>query len=203
MLSNILRAIVSLQDPLSIRDLASFIAISEKRIRSLLSGLHSVLSIPDDQDHRPIQTLHASFPDYLIKTRHLEQYYRSVPPDTHAVLAESSFRIMDEKLRFNVTNFPSSYRANNDVSISEFSESIGTSLAYASRFWGHHLQRARATDTILSTRLVERFAKEKILFWIEVLSVLQALGTAELSLVALIAMGRSSTGAMVSSFLVP
>lgn len=186
-LGRILQAIVCLQDPLSIRDLASFIELGENRIRGLLSGFHSVLLIPGDQQHGPIQILHGSFPDYLLKSRYLEsRSLDSTRPRIHAALAESSFRIMNEQLRFNVTNFPSSYHANNSISTYRFSEFIGAPLVYASRFWANHLQQAQAAHLAISTSVVEKFAKGKILFWIEVLSVLQTISTANPSLAALI-----------------
>jgi hypothetical protein len=182
-LSRILQAIVCLQDPLSIRDLSAFIGTREERIKGLLSELHSVLSIPQDG---PIQTLHASFPDYLSKTLYLEKHLDSSCSCIHADLTKSSFHIMHEQLRFNITNFHSSYEANNEKDLTGIVESIGVPLAYASRFWGYHLLRAKAEHLVLATGLLESFTKEKILFWLEVLSVLRAVGTVSSSLGSLI-----------------
>jgi hypothetical protein len=193
-LYKILRTIVCLRNPLSVQDLALFINMNEEKITGLLSGLHSVVSIP--QGNGPVQPLHASFPEYLLaSTNHLGG---TTPSEIHALLAESSFRIMNEKLEFNIAKFPTSYQANIDIPLSHFLESIGPSISYASLFWGHHLQQSRTNQQVFRAKLVDFFVKKKLLFWLEVLSVLQSVNKANPSLYSLVDTISSTSNLIVS-----
>ncbi|KAJ4373968.1 hypothetical protein N0V83_002707 [Neocucurbitaria cava] len=58
-------SIVILEDPLSAVSLAHLLQIPPKRIKNRLDSLHSVLSVPEQED-TPIRLLHLSFRDFLV-----------------------------------------------------------------------------------------------------------------------------------------
>ncbi len=198
MLLKTLDTIVHLQEPLCLQDLATITCIPKGTVQHLLLRLHSVLSVPEGSS--PVQPLHASFPDYLATSKHLPEAFHHTPRSpVHMDLSESSFRIMNDKLKFNISNFPSSYQANSEIPRSHFHASIGSLLSYACRFWSHHLKLASNDHEALrlSHGLVERFTKDKILFWLEVLSVLEVFGSARASLVLLTGLHHSKLGISV------
>ena len=58
-------SIVVLESPLSTRSLARLLQVPQKEVECRLDALHSVLSVPEDEDV-PIRLLHLSFRDFLV-----------------------------------------------------------------------------------------------------------------------------------------
>jgi len=59
----ILQAVASILVPLGVDTLSELLDLKERKVHGLLSGLHSVINIPEDNG--VVTTLHASFPEYL------------------------------------------------------------------------------------------------------------------------------------------
>lgn len=101
---------------------------------------------------------------------------------SHGILAHGCFRIMDQFLRFNICNLPSSFLL--DLEVDNLTQSLDEnvcnidSLVYVCRYWWSHLvEIPMASEEVqfLLNKLVA-FSKEKVLFWIEVMNLLAAKG---------------------------
>lgn len=121
----------------------------------------------------PIIPLHASFCDYLTdETRSGGKPWSlaGFDPDHH--LALCCLRVMHKQLRFNICNFETSHRLNDDYPDLQdrIRKHLTLPLQYASLQWWHHLQRVRTgcEDVISALRLFST----KVLFWLEVISLI-------------------------------
>jgi hypothetical protein len=88
-LKQILSAIISIRNPLSSRGLGTLLTIEPGTVKSALSSLHSVISVPQSLD-AAISTFHASFPDFLVDSNRSHQYFLP-SSDSHRLLAKLSF----------------------------------------------------------------------------------------------------------------
>ncbi|KAL4081514.1 WD40-repeat-containing domain protein [Scleroderma yunnanense] len=141
---------------------------------SLLSGV---------MDHNsPIRPLHASFYDFL--TDHLRSGdYFVAKADIQTDLAVASLCVLYSGLQFNICGLESSYLLNSEVA--DLTERVNTNipcyLSYACRFWVKHLQETKFEPTI-AEHVKNILRNEKILFWLEALSLLGGLGNAAIAL---------------------
>jgi hypothetical protein len=123
----------------------------------------------------PIRPLHASFREFLTDPECSGVFFVDMSK-VQRDLAFSSLRVMEENLRFNICDLTSSYLPNReDPQLPERVERcIPTYLAYASRFWAVHIDQTQP-DTELTQAIKSFFEHERLLFWIEVLCLLNAL----------------------------
>jgi len=90
----IVGSIVILESPLSITSLAHLLQISKEDIKCRLDSLHSVLSIPINEDV-PIRLLHLSFRDFLVDPKkHGKSPYWVDGKETHKMLAGKCLQLM-------------------------------------------------------------------------------------------------------------
>lgn len=141
---------------------------------SLLGGVTSV-----DQLVAP---LHTSFRDYLTDNTRSGAFYINLT-EAHRNLGFSSLSVLCSELRFNICHFPSSYISNADFLRSynwpEFP--IASHVSYTSRSWARHLEDSSSTlEDIPSdiVKLMRGLLFEKLLFWLEVLSITQTTSVA-------------------------
>ena len=84
------------------------------------------------------------------------------------------FRVMRQKLKFNICELESSYLRNDEVKdlAHRINTRIGDSLLYACRFWAAHLQDVMANeyDRNALTGELQDFLYIRLLFWLEVMS---------------------------------
>jgi hypothetical protein len=176
----VLYAAVTTHRSLTVLDLAPLIfdagdEVDETAVRNSLSLFHAVLYVsPRDQC---IYTFHKSFTDFVLDPR------RS--PD-HATAATSYFRdrtqdcvrVMNESLRFNICNLPSSFLLDKDDKglADRTKTNIGPELRYACQHWAAHLASVRHDhqgDVQLSALLLD-FYSLKVLFWMEAMNLLKS-----------------------------
>ncbi|KAJ7176322.1 hypothetical protein C8R43DRAFT_975442 [Mycena crocata] len=87
-------------------------------------------------------------------------------------LALECLRILNSELRFNICGLEDSHVPNTEVvelSV-RVAKKISPQLSYASRFWYNHLQEAAVE--LLIVQAIDKFFREKFLYWLEVLSLL-------------------------------
>ncbi|KIO01540.1 hypothetical protein M404DRAFT_28573 [Pisolithus tinctorius Marx 270] len=133
-------------------------------------------------DHTlPVQPLHASFNDFLTDPLRSGPYF--IDTSDSSDLAHASLQVLYRELSFNVCGLENSYLSNSQIpDLSErIKSNIPQHLSYSCKFWAKHLEVARF-DLSLVTSVQAIVESEKILFWIEALSLLGALGSAECSL---------------------
>src|SRR5207248_5289715 len=95
----IVGSIVIIFEALSADTLAKLLDTSKEEVDLTLHDLHSLLEVPESQEH-PILLLHPSFRDLLLdKERCGAQHFWVHDKKAHKALAESSLRLMFNSLR--------------------------------------------------------------------------------------------------------
>lgn len=164
--------IILLTEPLSTKSLASLLAVSSEDIANRLDMLHSVLSIPTDED-KPVRLFHLSFRDTLVDP---DQRGKSLfwidMPRTHLEIARRCIDLLSRLgvLRENICDLdgPGTFRSEIDVKVIE--DKIPTDARYACLYWVHHIEQSALFASIKT--YVYDFLREKCLYWLEALSFL-------------------------------
>ena len=171
-------------EPLTFRSLiplqqhASSDEDSDAAVTGILSRLGSLFSNVNSPDKTlPIIPLHTSFRDFLTNKDKSGDFYVSID-DTHRQLAHSCLNLLLDGLQFNICKLETSYLANDDVEDlnTRVDQHIPPALLYACRFWDDHLKHNDFKTDLF--RKVETLFKEKLLFWLEVLSLTSMIGLA-------------------------
>jgi hypothetical protein len=183
--------LVAGQMSFTVDDLANLLQMSVEEIRSICRKLRSALN-----DGSLIRFAHQSFVDFLINPGivghdasgdslpcperfHIDQAI------AHNMLVHASFRIMNDRLRFNICNIPSSFLPNSlSIPPDKTDSIIPCALSYACRFVWFHLKEA-SCDFELDPRHTIPFLREKLLFWLEALSCLGSVNIAASTLAEL------------------
>lgn len=135
--------------------------------RSIFEDFHCLF---DHTPGWPIRALHASFGDYLTDvTRSGDKPWSLYGFDANHHLVLCCFRVMSEQLRFNICNFETSGRLNEDYPDLEerIEKHISPALRYASMHWWRHLKEIQTWQEDVGSALW-LFSREKPLFWLEV-----------------------------------
>ncbi|KIK43118.1 hypothetical protein CY34DRAFT_43740, partial [Suillus luteus UH-Slu-Lm8-n1] len=144
-----------------------------KHMGSLLSGTTNPSS--------PIRPLHASFREFLTEksSRPFSGDFFVELSKSQGDLAFASLGVMEHDLRFNMCKLKSSYLSNSkDIGLQgRVATCIPSHLSYSCRFWATHV-RATAFSLELAKEIRSFFDNERLLFWIEALDLLNALGSA-------------------------
>ncbi|KAI0048940.1 hypothetical protein FA95DRAFT_971435, partial [Auriscalpium vulgare] len=181
MLRLFLGQLIAAGEPLSIKSLQHLYTHSKYqnddiKFEWIISKLGSVLT-GASSPLEPIQFIHSSFRDFLMNRVKSEEFCIEDTSQDHKSLAWSVLTILNTQLKFNMSNFPSSYVANSDIASLDmrwFCDNL--SLSYASHYWGWHLSKC-PFDAELEN-LLGQFVHKKILYWLEALSLLKLMNTA-------------------------
>ena len=178
---SILGAVVLAVNPLSPSTIAILLGLDADDVVPILSSVHSFLILQDGVDH-PVRFFHKSFPDFIVDpTRCTDKRFHVSPPDHHSQLLIGCLNLTNQMLEKNICKLPDAV-ANVDVTdMKERTERyIDRALQYACISWHTHLAATHgAVDhTLAITSALRQFLEKKFLFWLEVLSVLSAVGIA-------------------------
>ena len=143
-----------------------------KDMGSLLSGVYNPAS--------PIRPLHTSFRDFLTDRDRSQKWFVD-PTAGHPIIALGCFRVMNAHLSFNICGLKTSYIPNRDLE-PHVTESVPESLSYAACNWKDHLPNANPPSDLQNE--LSTFLQEKLLFWFELLSLLNCVNRAGPSLEA-------------------
>jgi hypothetical protein len=143
----------------------------------LLESIQSLLALHDDINH-PIQPFHKSFPDFITDPSRCSDPRFYISPDYHTELALCCLKHMGH-LEKNMCSIPD-YALNSEVKdLQKTIEESGIrgAMEYSCRSWYKHLivTKHRTPDVVSALR---SFLEGKFVFWLEVLSVLGAVGDA-------------------------
>ncbi len=158
---------------ISLRQHASYNKRSDAAVTGLLRRLGSLLSNVNSSDSSlPITPLHTSFRDFLTNEDKSGDFYVGVR-DAHHQLEDSCLNLLLDPLhglKFNICKLETSYLANDDVEDlnTRVDQHIPPALLYACRFWDDHLKHTDFKTDLF--RRVETLFKDKLLFWLETLS---------------------------------
>ncbi|KIN98191.1 hypothetical protein M404DRAFT_1005561 [Pisolithus tinctorius Marx 270] len=145
------------------------VAIILRFMAPMLDGVTNLVS--------PICLLHSSFYDFLTDRSRSGVYF--VDTSNSYDLTFASLRVLSEHLQFNICGLESSYLSNSEIPdlAERINKNIPLHLSYSCRFWAQHLQKT-AFDPILAGLVVAIVGSEKILFWLEIMSLLGEVGQA-------------------------
>jgi len=175
---SVLSAVVLVANPLPPSAIATLMDFECDVVLALLESIRSLLVLHDDIDH-PVQPFHKSFPDFITGPTRCTDTRFHISADYHIEIVLRCLELMYELLEKNMCSMPD-YALNSDVKdLSRRIEEGGIhgALEYACRSWYKHLNTTqyRAADVISA---LNRFLEGRFLFWLEVLSVLGAVGDA-------------------------
>ncbi|KAF2729521.1 hypothetical protein EJ04DRAFT_537814 [Polyplosphaeria fusca] len=117
-------SIVVLESPLSIISLARLLQVPQKEIACRLDALHSVLSVPDNQNI-PVRLLHLSFRDFLVDH---QRQSKSQPDGLHQ----------------NICNLAAPGTMRSEIDEGTITGYLSPELQYACRYWVSHLKQKRS-----------------------------------------------------------
>ncbi|TDL14776.1 hypothetical protein BD410DRAFT_167284 [Rickenella mellea] len=184
----ILELIVSAKAPLSINSLVAFLPtdINLYTIERVIETMQSVLYV-DKNNKNVIRVCHPSFADYLTNKSKCALDFYINEKDRNAEIAEKCLNIMSEKLKFNICNLESSYVLNKDLDnlAEKINKNIPSDLQYSCLYWSSHLYDSSADKLNVAAvlTLLEKFLCGcHLLFWFEILSLLDHVGAAIQSL---------------------
>ncbi|CAE6499953.1 unnamed protein product [Rhizoctonia solani] len=155
-------------EPVRIQTLSTLSGLGDKDDTMVaLQPLRSVLHVSEHSGL--VTTLHASFPDFMFSQARSGAFHCDKVVHSQAISTQC-FNIMRDQLRFNICGIQSSFIPNDKIP--NFEERITTNISeelfYACRFWMDHLSEAELVDT--SVLLANEFLSERLLFWMEVMS---------------------------------
>ena len=178
MVRSVLSTVVLAANPLSQSAITALTGLHSNHVQCLLGLIQSLLIIPEDPND-PVQPFHKSLPDFITDPSRCVDTRFHVPPHYHLNLALNCLEIMVKLLKRNMCCIPD-YALNSEVK--DLPEKIKAggipgALEYACRSWYKHLIVAKDKTADMVTTL-HHFLEGKFLFWLEVLSVLGAVGDA-------------------------
>ncbi|KAG8957886.1 hypothetical protein FRC03_009703 [Tulasnella sp. 419] len=169
-LRNIIGTIVLLFDPLSISTLERLLQIEEDGVWSALGRFHSVLSVPLNRD-LPVHVFHKSFSDFLTYFGRSGKYWFYInPKEHHGCLATLCLKHMNILLVHDICGVGNALNDEIQDKEQRLELHVPHHLRYACEHWSSHLKLADLSEALEDELRV--FCKSKILYWIELLSLI-------------------------------
>jgi hypothetical protein len=165
--------IILAKTPLSPNNLTSLLEVTPITLDYVRNRLQSVL----DDDGGVLRFLHQSFVDFLCSPS-CPQTIAFQHDAQSRNLAISTVKTMENHLRFNICQFPSSYLRNDQVPNLDrvIAERIPYHVAYSCWFWAHHVAATPVDHELLER--VKSFLQAYFLYWLEVMSITRRLSAA-------------------------
>jgi hypothetical protein len=178
--------IVVAKIPLHRDDLKHFLAgrkdYDELRVDSILRRLSSVIALRPDGT---LRIRHPTFAEFLTDASRCQQSFTIDRSAQSRILALTCFQLMNGGLKFNICDLKTSYLRNDDVKdlTSRIEEAIPAHLSYSCRFWAEHLRDSPNDDEFLN--VIADFLQIRLLYWLEVLSLIKEVSVASVALLTL------------------
>ena len=177
---SVIGAVVLATNPLSPSSIATLLEIEAEEVPLLLSSVNSLLTLQEDINH-PVRPFHKSFPDFITDpARCTNERFRISPPDHHIKLLIGCLNLMNRTLEKNMCKLPDGVTNSDIGDLKERVERYtNPALRYACTSWHTHLVDAHTTPVHAPraiTPILHYFLETKFPFWLEVLSVLGAVG---------------------------
>ena len=181
-----LGAVILLVNPLPPSGIAELVSLDPREVVMFLTLVRSLLALGEDLN-QPVKSFHKSFPDFITDpSRCTDTRFYISPKHLHLELAMNCLRIMNDELEQNLLSLPD-YALNSDVEDlqTRAGDRISTALRYACLSWYNHLTETEGDVTNVISYL-RVFLEEKLLAWLEVVSVIRAVGGAVVALERLV-----------------
>lgn len=175
----VLGSIVVLRDQLSPAELGSLLQLDEDTVRSTLQRLHSVINVPEvSRKDEVIRVIHPSFHDFLLDPSRRSDT-RSArlavdPQRQHIEVAKLCLQALGALDR-DMCHIEARQLPNNEITDLEDLKTahLPLHLQYACKHWAHHLSNGTKTvDDDDVANLLEDFCRNRILMWLECLSLM-------------------------------
>ncbi|KAK6828769.1 hypothetical protein RU639_003735 [Aspergillus parasiticus] len=169
----IVGTIIILANPLGLTSLAKLLNMPSNDVSRRLDFLHSVLSIPDDED-TPIQLFHQSFRDFLLHPKVCTKTKFWI--DEEHIHRETLFRCIEVMTRENgglsknICQLSSDATLRSDINDEVIRDHFPAELRYSCHHWIYHLQQGRYQITDHDE--IHKFVQKHFLHWLEAMSVL-------------------------------
>ncbi|EIM81233.1 uncharacterized protein STEHIDRAFT_162217 [Stereum hirsutum FP-91666 SS1] len=166
---------LSLSDLVEMRDRAS----SEEDIIAVVTKMDSFLTNATDR-RAPLVPFNLSFFEFLRDPHRSQHFFVDVADHHHHRLATRCIRVLSEQLQLNICHLASSYLRNDEVIDlpDRLYRFISPELLYASQFWIEHLCAIEGTMPEALVAEVELLLRTRLFFWLEVLSLIEAVDLA-------------------------
>lgn len=185
-LKKLLGAIITLQDPLPLADLAALLGLELTDVQNSLSNLHSVLIIPSEAScSLTIRIIHPTFADFLVDPmRCINPAFLVEPKRAHTSLLRGCLVAMLGTLKRDICDVRDPTLLNSEVPglADRIRQVLPPYVRYACQFWIVHLEHVQVFADRDLLALVRMFFREKLLYWIEACSLLGILRHALLAL---------------------
>ncbi|KAG6916295.1 hypothetical protein DXG01_007492 [Tephrocybe rancida] len=171
----VLHTILCAMHPISDTVVAQLAKTTVGVVALVLKKLHAVMYKSQDG---MIYTYHASFADYILQAPTDAETAFDPRCDAHmhhAFLAKRCYKIMEMQLCFNICGLESSFVKDADVQGLQkcIEDKIDNSLKYAVLKWMAHLNSTSDPEETLQMK-PQQFVEELLLFWMEVVNLLNA-----------------------------
>ena len=174
----IIGTVVMLVNPLPPSGIAELVGLEISNVLPFLTSVQSLLTLDEDPT-QPVKPFHKSFPDFITDpSRCADMRFHISTEHLHSELVTNCLGIMNTRLEQNLLSLPD-YTLNSEVKDLEMRVNNCTSVAlrYACQSWHNHLAGAKGDVPDVISHL-HVFLEEKFLAWLEVVSVLGAMGGA-------------------------
>ncbi|KIN98190.1 hypothetical protein M404DRAFT_158233 [Pisolithus tinctorius Marx 270] len=179
---SVMQQVLMMVEPLPMNTLNIMRSLFQKEedhydVAVVLKFMAPLLGGDDGNSKIPVHPHHESFYDFLTDQSQSGVYF--VDTSNSYDLTFASLRVLSEHLQFNICGLESSYLSNSEIPdlAERINKNIPLHLSYSCQFWAQHLQKT-AFDPILAGLVVAIVGSEKILFWLEIMSLLGEVGQA-------------------------
>ena len=174
-IQSILGSVILVVNPLSPSAIATLLGLEFGDVFPFLSSMSSLLVLHEDI-HYPVRPFHKSFPDFIVdSSRCTNPGFCISLHDQHAKLLVGCLELMNKKLKQNMCKLPDGVINSEVKDLNERIEQyIDPALQYACKSWHKHLIEVTPSYMDNIILLLNQFLEKKFLFWLEVLSVLDA-----------------------------
>jgi hypothetical protein len=165
-------AIVILVYPLSTVSLASLLDIPKEDVNCRLDLLHSVLSIPTNEN-TPVRLLHLSFGNFLLDPQKRDKSPFWVDGrERHWKIAIKCLKLLSRPgyLRKNICSLQNPGTLQTEIDSRTKDECLPAEVQYACFYWVHYLEQSNCR--VDSMDQVHIFLQEHLLHWLKSLSLL-------------------------------
>jgi hypothetical protein len=180
--SDLLRTVVLLEEPLSVPALAQFMNVLELEIVKAVGALAAFLLVPNTSNRSiaTVQIFHPSLRDFLCDPeRCRDQQFFVDTSDQHHALAHRCLVMLNQSLVRDICHLEDPTRPNSKIPnlTEQLQKHVTAAVRYACVFWPVYLCAGESPSDSICTSLLE-FCRTHLFHWIELLSLLGRLPAA-------------------------
>ncbi len=162
------------------------VLVMPEDIHELRGKLAAVIAI--DPETEALRVCHPSFLDFVASEARSQEFWTN-PEVLDTMMAQRCFSIMKADLKFNICGLESSHQRNDEIP--DLKQRIPQELQYSAVYWLDHLSRSSgSSDDEKLNDAYEFLYDVRLLYWLEVLSVVSEINAAAQILRKLVVMSK-------------